>query len=144
MNEETLRRLESELRSFPVMSSGPPPEDQWRAELARLDFAPPPDYVEFIARFGGSIVGSYSIVGLGASSAMGADEGSVFGLTSAFRADRWPGVDKWIVFSRDLAGNPVGVDRDGVVWTWDHDNGQLVRLAASFEEFLLRYCLQVD
>ena len=142
MRPETLARLEEEFRSFPVMSSGPPAESEWKTELARLDFPPPQDYVEFIRRFGGSIVGSYSIVGVGASSAMGSEEESVAEFTAMYRADGWPGSDDWIVFSKDLAGNPIGLDKNGAVWTWDHDSRETVQLADSFELFLVEHCLK--
>jgi hypothetical protein len=142
MKPKTLARLEEEFRSFPVMSSGPPAESAWKMELARLDFSPPEDYVEFIRRFGGSIVGSYSIIGVGASSAMGSEEESVADFTAMFRADGWPGSDDWIVFSKDLAGNPIGLDKNGAVWTWDHDSREIVKLADSFELFLVEHCLE--
>ena len=144
MKAEILKRLEEEFLSFPVMSSGPPPDALWKEELTRLDFAPSSDYIEFISRFGGSIVGPFSIVGVGVSSAMGAEEASVSEFTAMFRSDGWPGTENWIVFSKDLAGNPIGMDREGAVWSWDHDIGGQVRLSNSFEEFLLKHCLEMN
>lgn len=142
MNAETVRRLEQEFHAFPVMTSGAPNAADWEDELNRLDFSPSDDYVEFVRRFGGSIVGPYTIVGTGASPAMGQEERSVSEFTEIFRTDRWPGTENWIVFSKDLGGNPIGMDKGGTIWSWDHDAGEMICLADSFEEFLLAYCLR--
>jgi hypothetical protein len=141
MKRNTIDSLKRGFDRHPILSSGAPDTQLWDSELARLDLTPADDYIEFIRLFGGSIVGSYTIVGVGASPAMGAEESSVVELTRTFRADGWPGTEQWIVFSNDLAGNPIGMDRHGVIWTWDHDSGQTMQLADSFESFLTEHCL---
>ncbi len=142
MDSKTIRRLEKEFQAFPVMTSGAPDAATWDDELAKLDFRPSEDYVEFIRRFGGSIVGPYTVVGIGVSPAMGQEERSVSAFTGIFRADDWPGTENWIVFSKDLGGNPIGMDIGGIVWSWDHDAGEMICLADSFERFLLAHCLR--
>jgi hypothetical protein len=80
------------------------------------------------------MVGSSPIIGLRESETMG--HGTLANVNSRFRSEHWPHVSDWVVFSVDLAGNPVGYDADGIVWSYDHDAGEAFRLADSFEGFL--------
>jgi len=75
---------------------------------------------------------------------MGADEGSVVDVTNRFRKDGWAGTDKWAVVSVDHSGNPIGLDSTGAVWLSDHDFGEVVQIADSFEAFIRKRCLGLD
>jgi hypothetical protein len=57
--------------------------------------------------------------------------------TERYRTQRWPGVDGWYIVSTDGRGNPVGIGGDGVVRMSDHDAGDVVVVATSFEAFLV-------
>lgn len=144
MSPETVARLRSEFDSFPnmVAESQPTSEeiDQAASEL-RVPFTD--DYVEFLRVFGGAMVGAYPIFGLRPVSVMGKRRWSVVAMTKLYRQHSVPGVDDWIVFSEDHAGNPVGFDAKGTVWTHDHDFGGITQLSDSFEHYLRERCLKI-
>lgn len=102
----------------------------------------PSDYRVFLRRYGGAVVGAYSIIGLRLATPMGDEERSVVEVTNRFRSQGWPGTSEWVVFSVDLAGNPIGFSADGSVWISDHDEGAIFKVADSFDAFLWRQCLK--
>ena len=97
-------------------------------------------YFDFVARYGGAIVGPYSVYGVGASEAMGADEASVITVTARFRADAWPGAQAGLVASMDHAGNPMILRPDGSVVLADHDAGWAEEVWPTFDAFL-EWCI---
>jgi hypothetical protein len=127
----------------PVMCAGGVDRIEVDTLQNQIGFELPPDYREFLEKFGGAIVGPYSVYGLRASEAMGDDESSAMKVTERFRADGWLGTDRWLVVSMDHSGNPVGLDRDGKIWISDHDAGGLQILASSFEDYLRKWCLKI-
>ena len=102
------------------------------------------DYKDFVARYGGAIVGPFRIFGLRRATPMGKNEGSFVEVTNAFRRQRWPGVEKWAVVSIDHSGNPIGLDREGAIWISDHDSAQEQPIAKDFEGYLRRSCLDLE
>lgn len=142
MKNETWRLLDEAFARFPVLKAGPvPPAEVIKASQAvRLPF--PADYREFVERYGAAIVGPFPIFGLRPVEPMG-NEWSVVEINRRYRADRWPGVEDWLVVSADHSGNPFGIDRSGRVWVSDHDSGEVSAVASDFENFLLSRCLQV-
>ncbi|RYD71833.1 MAG: SMI1/KNR4 family protein [Verrucomicrobiaceae bacterium] len=138
MKDGTLDLLGSLFGEFPILVSGPAPAQ----ELLRIEeyagFDLPADYRIFVERYGGAIVGPYSIYGFGASHAMGNDESSVITTTEHFRSQKWPGTEGGLVISMDHAGNPITLDMNGCVWLHDHDFGSTEKLADSFEDYLMR------
>jgi streptogramin lyase len=58
-------------------------------------------------------------------------------VTKRFRADVWPGVESWYIISIDGRGDPIGIDSCGVVWLSDHDGSEIVRLASTFDRFIV-------
>jgi len=101
------------------------------------------DYREFIHRYGGAILGPLRIYGLRMAPPMGANEGSVFDVTLRYKRQGWPGVSEWLVISNDHAGNPIGIAADGRVWLSDHDFGEIILVAESFEGFVRKRCLEL-
>jgi hypothetical protein len=142
MKPGTIALLEQDFNECPFLYGGEVPLEEIDQAAAALGMAFPQDYVEFVRRFGGGIVGPYRIFGLRKASAMGRAF-SVVRITMDFRLQHWPGTDKWIIISEDHAGNPIGVDADGKVWISDHDFGQIVQIAASFEDYLRKKCLKL-
>lgn len=138
MNPITIASLDSLFAESPVLVSGPAPAQ----ELLRIEdyagFGLPTDYRTFVERYGGAIVGAYSVYGFGASHAMGNNESSVITMTEHFRSQKWPGTEGGLVVSMDHAGNPVTLDKQGCVWLHDHDFGSTEKLADSFEEHIIR------
>jgi len=57
-------------------------------------------------------------------------------LTMRFRADHWPEAAHSYVISMDMSGNPVMMDADGKVFTYDHDSATARTISGSFSGFL--------
>jgi hypothetical protein len=142
MMRDTVDRLRSEFAEFPMMSAKTLPT-ALEADIASADIGIPfsSDYREFLLEFGAAMVGPYPIYGLRPVVVMGDDSWSVIAMTKRFREDNIPAADGWIVVSSDHSGNPVGMDRDGVIWIHDHDFGGVAQLAKNFEEYLRVRCL---
>ena len=143
MRRDTLDTLERMFQESPVMCAGGVDRTEVDTLQSQIGFELPLDYREFLEKFGGAIVGPYSVYGLRASEAMGDDESSAMKVTERFRADGWPGTDSWLVVSIDHSGNPVGLDRDGKIWISDHDAGALQVLTSTFEDYLRKWCLNL-
>jgi len=140
MNKATLALLDSDFSKHPVLIAGPASEDKVSEIEAFAGFPLPSDYKAFIERYGGAIVGPYSVFGFGASDAMADDESSVIQVTERFRSQRWPGTQEDIVISMDHAGNPITLDRCGHIHRFDHDSGVSENISDSFEGFI-KWCL---
>lgn len=144
MRAETLHALDTMFRESPVMCAGTATREEVDQLESSIGFRLPDDYREFVERFGGAIVGPFSVYGVQGSDAMGDDESSALDVTNRFRSDGWQGTDQWLVVSMDHSGNPVGLDREGKVWISDHDAGAIQELAPTFEDYLRRWCLKLD
>jgi hypothetical protein len=145
MRPDTLRRLAADYTKFPMMFAGQGVDaDELDVAAIRLGVPLPDDYREFVTRFGGGHAGSLPVAGLRRWEAAGISEWSVIELTERFRAERWPGTERWAVFSNDGFGNPVGLDADGSVWLSDHNSRECVCLEAKFEDWLRRWALHME
>jgi hypothetical protein len=109
-------------------------------ELIGVSFSE--DYKSFLRRYGSAMVGPLPIYGLSAAEALG-DNWSVIERTQRFREGQWHGCDEWAVISMDQSGNPIGLDGSGVVWTYDHDTGETIKLADTFEGLIRKSCLKL-
>ena len=128
-------------------SSKASPVDPAEFDTAMQPYGPfDPDYREFVLRYGGGMVGAVPIYGLRKAEFMGTigGNGTAPELTLLFTTKRWPGIAEWFIFSVDQGGNPIGFNKDGTVWLSDQtDFRQIVQLASSFEDFLLKWCLKL-
>ena len=136
--------LDAKFEEFPVLVAGPAASSEAERIEQFAGFSLPRCYREFLTRYGGAIVGAYSVFGWGASIAMGADESSVIDVTNRFRADRWPRSDTSIVISVDHAGNAIMLNENGEVIRFDHHSGYTETLAPNFERFILEWCLKIS
>jgi hypothetical protein len=145
MMTDTIARLDIDLGDSPVLRAHTLPSvaDVDSAEQ-QIGVPFPPDYRQFLLLFGGAMVGPYPVFGLRPVEVMGDDEWSVIDVTQRFRKNMVPGCEKWVVFSKDHAGNPVGLDATGAVWIHDHDFGGISPLAANFEEYVRVRCLKLS
>lgn len=141
MKETTLSLLDSGFAKHPVLVAGPASAAHVSQIEAFAGFSLPSDYKTFVERYGGAIVGPYSVFGFGASDAMGDEETSTIQVTNRFRSQQWPGTETNLVISMDHAGNAITLDRKGHVHRYDHDSGSTEELADSFENFV-RWCLK--
>lgn len=134
--------LDAKFAEFPVLIAGPaaPQAIQQIEEFA--GFPLPSSYRDFVARYGGAIVGAYPVFGSGASTAMADDESSATEVTNRFRTDNWPGSDNSLVVSMDHAGNAIMLGEDGKIVCFDHDAGETDILAPTFERFIIDWCLK--
>lgn len=143
MNPRTSERLEQQFATLPItVASEVPSEDEITASALAIGCSFHEDYVDFLRRYGGAMVGSLPVFGLRPVEVMGNDWWSVVELTRRFREQGWPGVNEWYVISDDGFGNPIGVARDGRVMISDHNFGGVSVLATDFEDFLLHHCLK--
>lgn len=138
MAPSTKQRLDELFNAMPVLLGGPTEINEIEVAERLVGMKLPTDYRLFLERYGGAIVGSLPILGLRRAEAMADDLYSVVELTSRFRADGWESTNDWVVISVDLGGNPIGLNSLGEVWVSDHDSGETVRLAPTFEDFLIQ------
>ncbi|MBL8607498.1 MAG: SMI1/KNR4 family protein [Myxococcales bacterium] len=132
--------LDGEFARFPELAACGVPESTINAAEIRLGCKFAESYRRFLRQYGAGLVGDGPILGLARAEAMGEDLWSVVETTERFRRDNWPGADVWYIVSVDGSGNPVGVDAQGSVWLSDHDVGEVVAIASSFEELLRLKC----
>ncbi len=144
MNQSTWAKLERMFRENPVMMATPVARPEIDQAEAALGVRFPSDYVDFVHRYGGALVGRFPVIGLRQAPAMGNEQSSIVEITNRFRNERWLGLEGRAVISVDHSGNPILVDEKGVIWMSDHDAGEVVQIASTFEEFLLRECLQAE
>ena len=142
MRTDTIEALEEKFRLSPFLMGGTVSREEIDQAAMVIGATFPEDYIDFLERFGGAIVGPYPIFGLRKVSAMGTTF-SVVNVTNDFRQQNWRGTEDWVVFSEDHAGNPIGIAPDGKVWISDHDIGQVTILAECFEDYLRKKCLKL-
>ena len=144
MNPEIENRLRSKFDSFPnMLTESRPNAEEIEQAAAELGVPFTDDYIEFVRKSGGAMVGDYPIFGLRPVSVMGKRRWSVVEMTKAYRQRSVPGTDGWVVFSEDHAGNPVGFDANGAVWTHDHDFGGITQLSNSLEQYVRERWLKI-
>src|SRR5262249_16821673 len=142
MKESTLQRLDIEFTSFPIMkASETPSADEIHQAANLLGVVFDDDYIVFLERFGGAMVGSLPVFGLRPAAPMGS-RWSVVEITKWFRKEGWRDTDSWYVVSEDGFGNPIGIGTDGRVQRIDHDRMKVEVLAQSFDDFLTCCCLR--
>ncbi|MEF3302529.1 SMI1/KNR4 family protein [Paenibacillus sp. GYB003] len=116
-----------------IYRGSPASQEQINDAERRLGVKFDNDYAEFLRRYGGSFAGA-PIYGFNNSAML--EEVDVVELTMRFRADRWPEAAHSYVISMDMSGNPVMMDTDGKVFTYDHDSAETRTLSESFSAFL--------
>lgn len=131
-----MQSLERELESSRVLWGEPVTEAEIDRASASLGKDFPNAYREFLARFGGAVVGGFPIFGLRPVEAMG-KPWSVMEVDEQIRQTGIPELARWLVISSNHAGSPIGIRPDGSVWIWDHDFGGPSELAENFEDFVL-------
>jgi hypothetical protein len=145
MIADTWNRLDQEFREFPMMrASELPTAEEIDLASKHLGVAFSADYRDFLARYGGAMVGPYPIFGLRRAEVMGKSHWSVVEVTLKFRASEPQLPTTWIVFSQDHAGNPIAMDTAGTIWIHDHDFGGLAKLGPSFEQYIRTRCLKLE
>ncbi len=143
MKEDTWEKLDAMFQKHSILKAEAVPLQEINESAVQIGIPLPSDYVEFIHRYGGAIVGPFPIFGLRKAKPMGNEDGSFVEVTAQFRRQRWPGTERWIVISSDHAGNPVGLDGNGQVWISDHDAGVVEVIADNFEDYLRKRCLKM-
>jgi hypothetical protein len=137
MTEETWRRIEAFRAGWLDSLAWPVPIGEVDAASAELGIPFPPDYREFVRRYGGGRVGAYPIFGLRISKAMAMSAGSTVVMENQrYRDEEWPGVSEWLIISSDRGGNPIGIAPDGQVWASNRDSKIIKTEAKNFEAFL--------
>jgi cell wall assembly regulator SMI1 len=145
MTPDTIDRLDARFAEFPMLrAADPPSEAEIMQAEQQIGVLFPDDYRQFLLRYGGAMVGAYPVFGLRPVDVMGVSHWSVLDVTRHYRSDGVPGTDQWTVISEDHAGNPIGMDQDGVIWIHDHDFGGISPIARSFEDYIRTRCMKVS
>lgn len=140
MKESTWEQLEKQFEEFPFMKAESVSEEEISSIEASLGVRFDSDYKQFVLKYGGAIVGPFPIFGLRQADPMDDELWSVSTVTMHYRNEGWPGTQDWYVISSDHSDNPVGITPEGKVISYDHDYGEVVDVAESFEEYLTK-CL---
>lgn len=119
-----------------VVASEQPSEAEIASAESELGCKFDPDYATFLRRYGGATIGAMPVFGLRPVEVMG-NPWSMVEITREYRSQQWPGTIRWYVVSEDGYGNPIGIDPNGRVFLSDHDSGEIIEMAPSFEAFLL-------
>jgi len=137
MNVNTIEKLEQFFQINELLRGIPSTELELLEAEQSLNVSFNPDYKQFIQLFGGSMLGYVPIYGLCNAEVM--EDKSVVELSRFFRDDNWPGMEGTYVFSVDQSGNPLTVNSEGKVITFDHDAAEFYIVAESFEALLLSH-----
>lgn len=137
MKESIWEQLEKQFERFPFMKAEAVSEEEINSVEISLGLRFDYDYKKFVLKYGGAMVGAFPIYGLRQAGPMDDGLWSVFNVTMHYRNEGWPGVQEWYVISSDHSGNPIGIDMDGKVVSYDHDCSREINLASSFEDYLV-------
>lgn len=140
MKTSTWDQLEKLFEEFPFMKAEPVSEEEVNSIEASLGVQFDSDYKQFVLKYGGAIVGPFPIYGIRQADPMDDELCTVFTVTMHYRNEGWPGTQDWYVFSSDHSDNPVGITPEGKVISYEHDYGEMIDVATSFEEYLIK-CL---
>ncbi len=143
MQAVTWNKLEEQFAEFPFMKATSVSEKEVEESERKLGVQFVSDYKEFVLRYGGAIVVSLPIYGVRQAEPMDDEFWSVCVVTMHYRREGWPLDECLYVISSDHAGNPIGIDSVGKVVSYDHDLGEEILIAESFEKYLMQ-CLQLD
>lgn len=138
MTPETANRLQRWVTRYPNAVGGPASEAEVAAAERRLNASLPPDFREFLLRYCTALVEGYSIYGLRPEELIMGPQQMLVEQTSLHR-NTWlpPHLKGMVAISADSAGNPIGFLPDDVrVHVWDHDTGEILVLAESFDAWL--------
>lgn len=142
MKKETRDKLNEIFKDSPFLIGGSSSDSEIKSAQEVLGVSFSSDYVDFIKETGGAIVGAFPVFGLRHAEPMDDCLWSVVDVTMKFRNDKWPHSTDWYVVSTDHSGNPIGIDKNGAALSYDHDRGQIYKIADSFEDLLLYFLEQ--
>lgn len=144
MQTDTLQKLEQAYEESPGLRADGVPQSEIDVAASQLGIPFPDDYQEFLRRYGGGHAGSLWIAGLRRWESADNTYWSVIKLTEHFRKQQYPGADRWVIFSDDGFGNPIGFDEVGQIWISDHDSCDFVCIEGAFEDWIRRWALGVE
>lgn len=135
MNTDTINKIDNFFLKNAVARGIPSKMEDIICAEKELEMEFDKDYVFFLLRYGGSLIGEKEVYGLHNCGLMG-DE-TVVDLTKRFREDTGED-DGWLVMGTDYTGNPIGIDKEGKVMMLDYDFGETSILAESLEVYILQ------
>jgi len=103
----------------------------------RLGFKLPSDYKFFLTTYGGGIIGSNPVIGLGSAKDMSIHQADLF-VAKGFYLEDWMGSDV-VVVSVDGSGNSWLLSLRGVGFA-DHEERRVNQKYSSFSQWLEQYC----
>ena len=133
MKTELIERVNSYLNKYQSFNPQPANDKDIKQAEVMLNVVFDSDYKQFIKTFGGCYVG-VDIYGIRSSNDL--KEETVVDLTKLYKEAGWAIADDCYIISLDSSGNPIMMNKSGEVVLFDHDNGDSVILANSFEELI--------
>ena len=141
MMKETWDLLDAEFDPFPRLRGKPVSRDKVYDAVREIGGVPDEDYISFVERYGGGIVGPYRVYGVEPHLASGL--GQVLAEENALmRRGLGKEIEGYMVVSADHAGSPFCIWQDGSVWLFDIEFGGRFFVARCFEEFLRKRCIE--
>ena len=132
MKNELIERIKVFLEDEDYTQNLATDEEINRAEnLLKVSFDS--DYKQFIKLFGGAYVG-YSIYSF--KNLNDLENVDIIELNKSFENQGIPDFEDKYVISFDGSGSPIMIDSGGKILLFDHDNGEYVVLADSFEKLI--------
>jgi len=135
MEVELIARLDDYFVDNPIVRGKPCTIREIEDAEAALNLKFNDDYKTFILKFGGCYLGSKQVYAFSNCELLG--DLTVIDLTEQYR-DGEGAYFNWLIIGFDLAGNSIGMNELGKIALYDHDFGEMVILAESFEEYLIR------
>ena len=136
MKEATWDKLEKQFEEFPSMKAGIVQESEIELIEKKMGVQFTSDYKEFISKYGGAIIGPFPIYGLRHAELMDDELWSVSTVTKHFIDEGWVEMSGTYIISTDHSDNPIGVNKNGEVISYDHDSMEMLSVADSFEGYL--------
>lgn len=135
MKKEIFEAIEEERDTCPEAFGGPATEAEVIEAEKCLGVKLPPDYKEFLYKYGSGGVGKVIVLGLREAEFVATP--SFVEQSLEFRKQLPVEYSKMVVIGVDGAGNPVGFNpSDSTIFVFDFDFGGYHALASSFEEYL--------
>lgn len=136
MEESTIRKINDFFSQNPIAKGIPTTQEQIVDAEKELGIEFDRDYVFFLLHYGGSMIKSTEVYGLGDNSELMSDE-NIVDLTKSYRDDD-DGEPDWLIIGSDYSGNAIGINKEGKVITYDHDLDEYYILGDTFEDYILK------
>ena len=134
MKESTIKLIDNFFAANPIAKGQPVSEKEINNAEKKLGIKFDKDYISFLRNYGGSVIKATEIYGFRNSELL--DDTDIIEITTEYREENSENND-WLVIGSDYAGNPVAININGNIITYDHDSDEEILLADTFEDYIL-------